>query len=78
MNPESHKRLHLLSPNRYSVLAYAWTPFLTASATATGWANTTTFGNVTTFSGGATAFGTGVSVRITRRKGRFYVIKYVN
>ncbi len=50
----------------------------TANATATGWGTATTFGNVTNFSGGASAFGTGVSVPIMRREGRFYVIKYVN
>jgi hypothetical protein len=51
--------------------------FSTANATATGWGSATTFGNTTTFNGGASAFGTGMTMPMIRRTGRYYVIKYV-
>jgi hypothetical protein len=52
--------------------------FSTVNASATGWGNATTFGNTTTFNGGASAFGTGMTMPMIRRTGRYYVIKYVN
>ena len=50
----------------------------TANASATGSGNASTFGNTTTFNGGASAFGTGMTMPMFRRTGRYYVIKYVN
>jgi hypothetical protein len=51
--------------------------FSTMNATASGWGSATTFGNTTAFNGGASAFGTGVTMPVVRRTGRYYVIKYV-